>query len=205
MKRARQCLLPLRRLKRCGMSTVILKTFCTIESILTNCITAWYGKCNALNCKTLQRMVPSTSLGPSSQDLYIRRCQTKAIEFPKTPATQTIWQYVQPASQPLTTCNYASPGYRGRGSGTGIGDRDRGRGSGTGIGDWDRGRGSGTGIGDGDRGRGSGRGSGTGTGIGDGDRLTGIGDGDRGRGSGTGIGDRDRGQGSSDGDRGRGC
>ena len=41
VKRARQNLFPLRRLKRFGMGTQILNRFynCTIESILTGCIT----------------------------------------------------------------------------------------------------------------------------------------------------------------------
>ncbi|XP_023856741.2 S-methyl-5'-thioadenosine phosphorylase [Salvelinus sp. IW2-2015] len=30
---------------------------CTIESILSGCITAWYNNCTALNCKALQRVV----------------------------------------------------------------------------------------------------------------------------------------------------
>ena len=43
VKRARQNLFPLRRLKRFGMGLQIFKRFysCTIESILTGCITAW--------------------------------------------------------------------------------------------------------------------------------------------------------------------
>jgi hypothetical protein len=42
VKRARQNLSPLRRLKRFGMGPQIFKRFnnCTIESILTGCITA---------------------------------------------------------------------------------------------------------------------------------------------------------------------
>ena len=45
VKRARQRLFPLRRLKRFGIGPQILKKFyrCAIESILTGCITAWYG------------------------------------------------------------------------------------------------------------------------------------------------------------------
>jgi hypothetical protein len=44
VKRAQQNLFPLRRLKRFGIGPQILKRFycCTIESILTGCITAWY-------------------------------------------------------------------------------------------------------------------------------------------------------------------
>jgi hypothetical protein len=35
----------------------ILKKFCTIESIQTGCITAWYGNCSASKRKALQRVV----------------------------------------------------------------------------------------------------------------------------------------------------
>jgi gmma-aminobutyric acid receptor subunit gamma len=59
------------------MGTQILKKFysCTLESILTGCITAWYG-----NCKALQRVVRMSQYItgaelPAIQDLYIRRCQ----------------------------------------------------------------------------------------------------------------------------------
>ena len=43
VKRAQQSLFPIRRLKRFGTGPQILKRFysCTIESILTGCITAW--------------------------------------------------------------------------------------------------------------------------------------------------------------------
>ena len=43
VKRARQSLFPLGKLKRFGMGSEILKRFysCNIESILTGCITAW--------------------------------------------------------------------------------------------------------------------------------------------------------------------
>ncbi|XP_052338950.1 uncharacterized protein LOC127912799 [Oncorhynchus keta] len=44
VKRARKCLFPLRKLKRFGTNPQILKFYsCTIESILTGYITAWYG------------------------------------------------------------------------------------------------------------------------------------------------------------------
>ena len=59
VKRAQQNLFPLRRLKRCGMCPQILKRLysCTIESILTGCITAWYGNCSAFDCMAPQRVV----------------------------------------------------------------------------------------------------------------------------------------------------
>ena len=59
VKRAQQHLFPLRRLKIFAMGPQILKTFysCTIESILTSCITAWYGNCSAFDHKALQRVL----------------------------------------------------------------------------------------------------------------------------------------------------
>ena len=55
VKRARQNLSPLRRLRRFGMGPQILKRFysCTIESILAGCITDWYGNCSASDRKAL--------------------------------------------------------------------------------------------------------------------------------------------------------
>jgi hypothetical protein len=52
VKRKRQSLFPLRRLKKYGMGPQILKMFCscTIEAI-----TARYGNCSASDCKALQR------------------------------------------------------------------------------------------------------------------------------------------------------
>ena len=59
VKRAPQNLLPLRRLKRFGMGTQILKRFysCTIESILIGCIITQNGTCSASNCEALQKVV----------------------------------------------------------------------------------------------------------------------------------------------------
>ena len=51
----------LRRLKKFGLSPKTLTNFyrCTIESILSGCITTWYGNCTALNRKALQMVVQS--------------------------------------------------------------------------------------------------------------------------------------------------
>jgi hypothetical protein len=38
---------------------IVGKNSCTIESILTGCVTAWYGNCTTLNQKALQRVVPT--------------------------------------------------------------------------------------------------------------------------------------------------
>jgi len=93
VKRARQNLFPLRRLKRFGMGPQILKRFysCTIESILTGCITAWYGNCSASDRKALQRVVRTAQYItgaklPAIQDLYTRRCQRKALKIVKDPS-----------------------------------------------------------------------------------------------------------------------
>ena len=79
MKRARQSLFPSRKLKRFGMGPQILKRFynCNIESILTGCITAWYGNCSASNRKALQKVVHTAQYItgaklPAIQDLYTR-------------------------------------------------------------------------------------------------------------------------------------
>ena len=65
VKRARQCLFPLRRLKRFGMGPRIIKKFytCTIKSFLTGCITAWYVKCTALDRKVLEHCAYSPVQG----------------------------------------------------------------------------------------------------------------------------------------------
>jgi hypothetical protein len=90
VKRARQNLFPLRRLKRFGMGPQILKRFysCTTESILMGCITAWYGNCSASDHKALQRVVRTAQYItgtkiPEIHDLYTRRNQRKALKSVK--------------------------------------------------------------------------------------------------------------------------
>ncbi|KAM3862324.1 transcription factor Dp-1a [Diretmus argenteus] len=82
---ARQRLFFLRRLRRLNMDSRILCNFyrCTIESILTGCITAWYGNCTTLKSKALQRVVKTaqhiTRMElPSMEVLYMQWCQKKA-------------------------------------------------------------------------------------------------------------------------------
>uniref|UniRef100_A0A8C7GLL8 Reverse transcriptase domain-containing protein n=1 Tax=Oncorhynchus kisutch TaxID=8019 RepID=A0A8C7GLL8_ONCKI len=91
--RARQSLFPIGKLKRFGMGPEILKRFysCNIESILTGCITAWYGNCSSSNGKALQRVVRTTQYItgaklPAIQDLYFRRCQRNAPKIVKDPS-----------------------------------------------------------------------------------------------------------------------
>ncbi len=95
LKKAHQRLFFLRRLRKFGTSPRILRSFytCTVESILTGCITAWYGNSTAGNRRALQRVVRTARhiVGgelPSLQDIYTRRCTRKARGLSKTPATR---------------------------------------------------------------------------------------------------------------------
>ena len=70
------------------MGPQILKRFysCTIESILTGCITSWYGNCSASDRKALQKVVRMAQYitgakFPAIQDLYTRQCQRKALKM----------------------------------------------------------------------------------------------------------------------------
>ena len=78
-----QCLFNLRMLKKCGLSPKTLTNFyrCTTESILSGCITAWYGTFPAH--KSLQRVVRSAQCITGGkiaalQDTYKPRCHKKA-------------------------------------------------------------------------------------------------------------------------------
>ncbi len=84
LKKAHQRLFFLRRLRKFGMSPTILRSFytCTVESILTGCITSWFGNSTAGNRKALQSVVWTSChiVGgelPSLQDIYTRRCIRK--------------------------------------------------------------------------------------------------------------------------------
>ena len=59
VKKAQQRLYFLRRLRKFGMSSKILSNFysCIVESILTSCITVWYGSITVMDRKRLQRVV----------------------------------------------------------------------------------------------------------------------------------------------------
>ena len=72
------------------MGPQILKKLnnCTIESILTGCITAWYGNCSDSARKALQRLVCTAQYISGAklntiQDLYTRQCQRKALKMVK--------------------------------------------------------------------------------------------------------------------------
>ncbi len=80
------------RLKRASLPPPILTTFYrgTIESVLTSCITVWYGNCCAADRKPLQRTVNTAAktIGaplPSILDIFLTRCSSKAKIIVKDP------------------------------------------------------------------------------------------------------------------------
>ena len=90
VKKAQQRLFNLKRLNNLGLARKTLTNFyrCTIESILSGCITAWYGNCNTRNCRALQRVVRSAQhiTGdklPALRDTYSTRCHRKAKKIIK--------------------------------------------------------------------------------------------------------------------------
>ncbi len=91
-KKAQQRLHFLRRLKRASLSPSILTTFYrgTIGSVLTSCITVWYGNCGVADRKTLQRTVNTAAkiIGaplPSILDIFLTQCSSKANSLVKDP------------------------------------------------------------------------------------------------------------------------
>ncbi len=90
VKKARQRLYHLRQLRKFRVSPAILKTFYSgaIESVLTQCISVWYGNSSNQDCKALQRVVRlaeriSGSALPSLQAIYIKRCKSRAAKIIK--------------------------------------------------------------------------------------------------------------------------
>ncbi len=91
-KKAQQRLHFLRWLKRASLPPPILTTFYrgTIESVLTSCITVWYGNCSAADRKTLQRTVNTAAKIiraplPSILDIFLARCSSKTNSIMKDP------------------------------------------------------------------------------------------------------------------------
>ncbi len=91
-KKAQQRLHFLRRLKRASLPPPILTTFYrgTIESVLTSCITVWYGNCSVADRKTLQRTVNTAAkiIGaplPSILDIFLAQCSSKSTSIVKDP------------------------------------------------------------------------------------------------------------------------
>ncbi|KAK3508649.1 hypothetical protein QTP70_002756 [Hemibagrus guttatus] len=84
-KKAQQRLYFLQRLRKAHLPHPILTMFYrgTIVSVLSSCITAWFGNCTDSDRKTLQRIVRTAEkiIGvslPSITDMYTTRCIRKA-------------------------------------------------------------------------------------------------------------------------------
>ncbi len=87
LKKAHKRLFFLRRLRKFGTSPRILRSFYTftVESILTGCITAWFGNSTAGNHRALQRVVRTARhiVGgelPSLQDIYTQAVYKESPE-----------------------------------------------------------------------------------------------------------------------------
>ncbi|XP_059827410.1 uncharacterized protein LOC132395122 [Hypanus sabinus] len=92
MKKAWQCLYFLKSLQRFGMTSKTLTNFyrCVVESILTGCITAWYGNTNALEWKILQKVVDTahtirSKTLPTIEQIYTEHCCRKAAVIIRGP------------------------------------------------------------------------------------------------------------------------
>ncbi|KAK3565148.1 hypothetical protein QTP86_000363 [Hemibagrus guttatus] len=92
VKKAQQRLYFLRRLRKFDMSPKILNNFysCVLESVLTNCITVWYGSTTVSDHKHLQRVVKTaekiirTPLS-SLQAIYHCKVHRRAASILKDP------------------------------------------------------------------------------------------------------------------------
>ena len=78
----------LRRLKSFDKYPQYLTNCCTIERILTSCITVWYENSTALYRKALQREVRTAQHIPGGniqaiQDIHVRRCQRRLQNIAK--------------------------------------------------------------------------------------------------------------------------
>ncbi len=86
VKKARQRLYHLQQLRTFRVSPAILQTFYSgaIESVLTQCISVWYGNSSNQDCKALQRVVRlAGSALPSLQVTYLKRCKSRAAKILK--------------------------------------------------------------------------------------------------------------------------
>jgi hypothetical protein len=85
VKRVQQRLCFLRLLKKFGMLPWDLSKYyrCTIQSLLTSCIMAWYRNCFVHDRKDLQRVVKTAqyitgAVYPPIRDIYLKQCLRKS-------------------------------------------------------------------------------------------------------------------------------
>ncbi|XP_051569104.1 TGF-beta-activated kinase 1 and MAP3K7-binding protein 1-like [Myxocyprinus asiaticus] len=82
MKKVHKRLFFLRRLRKFGMSHNILRLFytCTVESILTGCITVWYRNSIAFNRKALQREIVALVAAELAQQSSLEVAAQSVVE-----------------------------------------------------------------------------------------------------------------------------
>eukprot|EP00061_Rhincodon_typus_P014357 g41321.t1 len=92
VKKAQQHVFFIRWLRKFSMAirTLINLYRCTIESLLSGCITARYGNCSAQDRKKLQKVVCTVQTTmeanlPSMDSFYTARCRGKAANIIKDP------------------------------------------------------------------------------------------------------------------------
>ena len=90
IKRTQGTLFHLRRLRKHTKSPALLKAFysATVESVLANSITSWYGNCSGQDRKRLTRVIKAAerttrSTLPRLEDIYSKRCRAKAERIMK--------------------------------------------------------------------------------------------------------------------------
>ncbi len=115
-KKAQQHLHFLRQLKRASLPPPILTTFYrgTIESVLTSCITVWYGNCSAADRQTLQRTVNTAAKIisaplPSILDIFLARCSSKTNSIVKDPTHPSLPQSLPAPTIRKTVLEHQSP------------------------------------------------------------------------------------------------
>lgn len=108
VKKAQQCLYFLRRLKKAHLPPPSSPHF-TVESILSSCITVWFGNCTILDHKTLQQTVRTAETFTDITDIYTTRYIPKAISIANDPPHQlftllfkSMWLAWQLRSHTLT-------------------------------------------------------------------------------------------------------
>ena len=91
VKKARQRLFHLRRLKKFRASRPVLQSFYIYTILLTGTITAWYGNTTTQDHKALQRVVRSAerTIGgqlPNLGDTYVKQCKGRTTSILKDPS-----------------------------------------------------------------------------------------------------------------------
>ena len=97
-KKPQQRLYFLRKLRKFGLSSKLLSNFyrCTVESLLSNSITVWFGNCTVQERKALQRVIKTAqyicgAAFPSLQDIYNTRDTKRAHNITKDTHPHTLF------------------------------------------------------------------------------------------------------------------